>query len=115
MPVQLRMWRRSSSAESILTSDAGDQLRDRRPGEQHEEPDRNELESITKASRLRQQPQHDEPQAEIVRLRQRMQSRERVGKPEQADRAGKKEQRAGGNRDNRHDIERETHRPSIES
>ena len=48
---------------------------------------------------LREQPEHDEAEAEIVGLGQRVQARERVGKAQKADRAGQEKERAGSNRD----------------
>src|SRR4029077_11919194 len=62
----------------------------------------------------RQQPQHHETQTEVVSLGQRVQSRQHVGKAKQADRACEKEESAGRDGGNRHDVKRETHALSSE-
>ena len=94
---------------------ARNELGDRRAGQQHEKPDADQLEPVAQASCLRQQPEHHETQPEIVRLGERVQSRQRIGKAKQADGAGEKEERAGRDGDDRHDVEREAHPPSVDS
>ena len=60
-------------------------------------------------------PEHHEAEAEIVGLGQRVQARQRIGKAQQADRAGEKEEGAGRDRDDRQDVERDAHPPSVVS
>ena len=64
---------------------ARDELGHRRPGQQHEQPDADQLERAAQAPRLRQQPEHHEAEAEVVRLGERVQSRQRIGETQQSD------------------------------
>ena len=73
------------------------------------------LSAAAQASCLRQQSEHHEAQAEIVRLGERVQSRQRIGEAKQADGAGEKKERARRDGDNRHDVERQAHPPSVDS
>src|SRR5262249_48307331 len=59
--------------------------------------------------------EHHETEAEIVRLGERMQSRQRIGEAQQADSARKEEERASRDGDDRDDIEHDSHPPSPEA
>src|SRR5262249_24436847 len=79
-----------------------------------EQPDAAELESVAQASRLRQQPEHHETQAEIVRLGERVQSRQRIGEAEQADGSREEKERARRDGHDCHDVERDSHARSVD-
>ena len=85
----------------VLTAsrDARNQLPGIGAGQQHEQPDRDQLEPVQHAVDLRQQAEHDQSEAQVVGLGERMQARQRVGKAQQADRAReeKEQARADGN------------------
>ena len=66
------------SARPRLPHQAGDKLRDDRAGELNEQPDADELEAAERPFDQRQQTEHDQSEAEIVRLRQRVQPRQRI-------------------------------------
>src|SRR5262249_1353394 len=53
-------------------------------------------------------------EAEVVRLGERMQARERIRETKQADGAGKKEESARRDGGDRHDVERDAHSPSAD-
>ena len=94
---------------------ACDELGDRCAGQQHEQPDADQLEPAAQTSCLRQQPQHHETQAEVVRLGECVQSRQRIGETEQPDGAREKEEGARRDGGDRHDVERKAHPPSFGS
>src|SRR5262249_49802474 len=98
-----------SSNRTLFTCGTRDQLRDRCTRQQHQQPDADQLEPVAQASRQRQQAEHHETQAEIVRLGQCMQTRQRIGKAQQADRTGEKEERARRDGDDRHEVECQAH------
>ena len=77
-----------------LARGARDELGDRRAGQQHEQPDADQLEPAAQASCQRQQAEHHETEAEVVRLGERVQSRQRIGEAQQPDGAGEEEERA---------------------
>ena len=70
----------------------------------HERPNGDELERGERAFGTRQEAKHDEAETEIVRLGQRVQTAERIGKAQQADRTGKEEEDAGADRDNTEEV-----------
>ena len=65
-----------------------------------------ELQRPEQPADLRQQPEHDEAEAEVVRLGQRVQAGERVGKAQQPDRAGHEEEDSGRDREDGEEVER---------
>ena len=87
---------------------------DGRAGQQHEQPDRDQLERVRSApATCGSRPEHDQAEAEIVRLGQRVQAGQRVGEAQQPDRAGEEEEDAGRDRDDREDVERELIDPPL--
>ena len=75
----------------LASRDARDQLRDCRAGQQDEQPDADELDSGQNAIGHQQQSKHHQTQADVIRLGKRVQARQRVGKAQQAIRAGQEE------------------------
>lgn len=65
----------------------GDQEADHAAGGEHEQPQQDQLAGRGQARRTQHQSKHDAAQAEVVDLRQRVQSCVDVGKTKQADRS----------------------------
>jgi hypothetical protein len=83
-------------------------LRNRGAGYQNQQPDSNKLCRV-EASCSRQQTDHDQAKAKVVRFSQSVKARKRVGKAQQSDRAGQKEKGSGRNQDNSKNVEYEPH------
>src|SRR5262249_2204424 len=83
--------------------------------QQNEQPDAEQLEPAAQASRLREQPEHHQTQAEVVRLGERVQARQRIRETEQADGACEVEERPRRDGGDRHDVERDAHSTSADS
>ena len=62
------------------------------------------LKRVEQACRAGQQPEDDEAEAQIVRLRQGMQPGQRIGKAQQPDGSGEKEEHACADRDEAEEI-----------
>ena len=68
--------------------DGLDDGRDGGAGEEHKRPDEHQLEPHQPVLDLKEGAEHDQPQAEVVGLGQRMKPREHIGQAQQADGAG---------------------------
>ena len=74
----------------------------------HERPNGDELERGERAFGAWQEAKHDEAEPEIVRLGQRVQTTERIGKAQQANRTGKEKEDAGADRGDAEEVNGET-------
>src|SRR5262249_11089356 len=88
---------------------ARNHLRDYRAGEQDEQPDDEELEPGEQATRARQEAKHHQSEPDIVRLGQRVQTRQRVGEAQQSDAAGEEKENARRDGHNGEDVEKKAH------
>src|SRR5262249_25502364 len=67
------------AARSARQRGARNELGDRRPRRQHEQPDADQLEAAAQAPGLRQEPEHHQTEADVVRFSERVQSGQRIG------------------------------------
>src|SRR5215467_1795242 len=92
---------------------AGNELGGDRSRHLRKEPDRDELQCVPKACCLRQQSQHDEAKAQVVRLGERVHACEGVRKAQQSHCACHEEEAACRNADNGEKIKRACHLSSF--
>jgi hypothetical protein len=97
-----------------LARGARNELGNRGPRKQHEQPDADELESSAETACPRQQPQDYETQPEIVRFGERVQTRQSIREAEQTHGTREKEECARRDSGDRDDIECEAHARSID-